>query len=599
MVKIMPLLTNLKICVKYDEEWIMEDSLKSREVNLVPSKKLGEILVSMGLCTSEQLTFAEARAKTKNVRIGELLVSEGLIKDHDLAKALATQNGLEYIDLNSVSVSNESANILPEKMARTYKLLPLESKNGVITLVTHNPISLVKIGNLDERLHATVVIKVATEVQIDSALDKVYVGASSIDRIIKHLSNKHQEQKSERKLKEVTVLTAANNNGKDQFSVESLVNTFIEKAMHDRASDIHLDPTEKKVRVRIRIDGVLHELYSYPIEIHSTVVSRLKVLAQLDISEKRQPQDGSFQHSRNSITIDIRTSTLPTVYGEKVVLRLLDKEKMKSTLSAIGMSAQMEKEILTLLQRPYGIMFITGPTGSGKTTTLYSMLNLIDGVENNIITVEDPVEYKFDVVNQVQVNEKAGLNFSSLLRNILRQDPDVVMVGEVRDQETADLAIRAALTGHMVLTTIHTNDSVSTPTRLIDMKVEPFLLASGLSAVLAQRLVRVLCKHCKQKVQLTKEDVELLGSDQLHEGDWVYGPKGCDHCLKTGYLNRIALFELITVNDPIRRMITEDYSEIEMKKYLMQTGFTTMRQDGVGKILAGITTVDEVLKATI
>lgn len=578
----------------------MEDSAKTRELNLAPSLKLGEILISMGVCTSEQLAFAEARAKNKNMRIGELLLSEGLVSDTALAQALATQSGLEYIDLNTVSVTAEIAKILPEKLARSHKLLPIESKNGTITVVTYNPTAIADLGNLDERMRATVVVKIATEAQIESALNKAYASASNIDRIIKHLSQKHEDQKNEKTKKESKPLvTGAPTSGKEPFSVESLVNTFVEKAMNDRASDVHLDPAEKKVRVRIRIDGVLHELYTYPIEIHSTVVSRLKVLAQLDISEKRQPQDGSFQHTFNSVAIDIRTSTLPTVYGEKVVLRLLDKEKMKSTLAKIGMNPKMEAEIMTLLQRPYGIIFMTGPTGSGKTTTLYSMLNLIDGVENNIITVEDPVEYRFDVINQVQVNEKAGLNFSSLLRNILRQDPDVVMVGEVRDQETADLAIRAALTGHMVLTTIHTNDSVSTPTRLMDMKVEPFLLASGLSAVLAQRLVRVLCNQCKKKVPLTQEEVDLLGSDSLKAGDLVYGPGGCDHCLKTGYLNRIALFELFTITDEVRQFITDQYSEIEMKEYLMKNGFITMRQDGVAKILAGITSVDEVLKATI
>ena len=578
----------------------MDESAKTRDVNLVPSKKLGEILIAMGLCTSEQLVFAEARAINKKMRIGELLLSEGALTSHDLATALAVQHGLEYIDLSTYAINKENSKLLSEKTARAYKLLPLEAKNGVITLVTFDPISLVKLGDLKKRLNADIVIKISTETQIDSALNKMYSGESSVDRIIKHLSKKHEEQKIELKQKDITNLGTLNTTGKDQnFSIESLVNTFIEKAMLDRASDIHLDPTEKKVRVRVRVDGVLHELYSYPIEIHANVVSRLKVLAQLDISEKRQPQDGSFQYIRNTLTTDIRTSTLPTVYGEKVVLRLLNKEKMRSTLAAIGMSPQMEGEVMTLLQRPYGILFMTGPTGSGKTTTLYSMLNLIDGVENNIITVEDPVEYKFDIINQVQVNEKAGLNFSSLLRNILRQDPDVVMVGEVRDQETADLAVRAALTGHLVLTTIHTNDAVSTPTRLIDMKVEPFLLASGLIAVLAQRLVRVLCPHCKQKVEITKEDVELLGSDSLHEGDTAYGPQGCDHCLQTGYLNRIALFELMTVNDQVRQFITENYSEVEMKKYLAKNGFITMRQDGVNKIIAGITSVDEVLKATI
>ena len=578
----------------------MEESVKTREVDLVTNTKLGDILVTMGLCTSEQLAFAEARAINKKMRIGELLLSEGAINDQDLAKALSTQHGLEYIDLSKVKVSSETSKIIPEKMARTYKLLPLESKNGVVTLVTFDPISLVKLGNIIDRINATIVFKIATEAQINTALNKVYVEASSIDRIIKHLSKKHEEQKLEQKSKDITTLGTTSSPGKDHsFSIETLVNTFIEKGMHDRASDIHLDPTEKKVRVRVRVDGVLHELYSYPIEIHNNVVSRLKVLAQLDISEKRQPQDGSFQYVKNAQSTDIRTSTLPTVYGEKVVLRLLNKEKMTSSLASIGMNSDMESEVMNLLQRPYGIIFMTGPTGSGKTTTLYSMLNLIDGVENNIITVEDPVEYKFDVINQVQVNEKAGLNFSSLLRNILRQDPDVVMVGEVRDQETADLAVRAALTGHLVLTTIHTNDSVSTPTRLIDMKVEPFLLASGLIAVLAQRLVRVLCPQCKQKVNLTKEDIDLLGSDSLSETDVVYGPKGCDHCLNTGYLNRIGLFELLTVNDQARHFITDDYSEIEMKAHLMKNGFITMRQDGVNKILAGITSVDEVLKATI
>lgn len=577
----------------------MEEPNDIRSASLGGSRKLGEIFVSMGLCTAEQLAFAEVRAQKKKLRIGELLLSEGAISDIDLAKAISIQSGCEFIDLAKAVLSPETAKILPEKIARTYRLIPLEVKDGTITLVTNDPSHLAKMGSLEERMNAPVVIKVSTETLIESSLNKIYASTTSVDRIVAHLSKKQQEQNLQKKQKDIAVLSSTINAKEQNLSVESLVNSFIDKAVLDRSSDIHLDPTEKKVRVRNRIDGVLHEYYSYPVELHSSVVSRLKVLAQLDISEKRHPQDGSFQQVRNGIAIDVRTSTLPTVYGEKVVLRLLNKEKMKSSLTSIGMSQQMEKEILNLLQRPYGIIFMTGPTGSGKTTTLYSMLNLIDGVENNVITVEDPVEYKFEVINQVQVNEKAGLTFSSLLRNILRQDPDVVMVGEVRDQETADLAVRAALTGHMVLTTIHTNDAVSTPTRLIDMQIEPFLLASGLSAVLAQRLVRVLCPHCKQKTNLTQEDIEMLGANHLKVGETVYGPTGCEHCLKTGYQNRIALFELINVNDDIRRMITEDYSELELKKYLMKNGFITMRQDGVIKILAGITSVDEVLKATI
>jgi type II secretory ATPase GspE/PulE/Tfp pilus assembly ATPase PilB-like protein len=297
--------------------------------------------------------------------------------------------------------------------------------------------------------------------------------------------------------------------------------------------------------------------------------------------------------------VDIRVSTLPTAYGEKLVLRLLDKEKMKGTLSQIGMSPEIESEVQTLLQRPHGIIFITGPTGSGKTTTLYSMLNQINAIEKNIITVEDPIEFKFDVINQVQVNEKAGLSFAGLLRNILRQDPDIVMIGEVRDQETADLAIRAALTGHLVLSTIHTNDAVSTPTRLMDMGIEPFLLASGLSAVLAQRLVRMLCPHCRKKVPLSESDAKILGTKFLIAGTPVFEPVGCEKCLHSGYQNRIALFELMRVDDFVRRAFIERKPESEILEHILNHGFISMRQDGVFKIVAGITSIEEVLKATL
>ena len=272
---------------------------------------------------------------------------------------------------------------------------------------------------------------------------------------------------------------------------------------------------------------------------------------------------------------------------------------MKGNLSQIGMSIEVEEQMKSLLQRPYGMVFITGPTGSGKTTTLYSMLNQLNGIEKNIITVEDPVEYKFDVINQVQVNEKAGLNFAGLLKNILRQDPDVLMIGEVRDQETADIAIRAALTGHLVLSTLHTNDAVSTPNRLVDMGIEPFLISSAMVAVLAQRLVRVLCTHCREKVQITEDDVRMLGTTALAVGTSIYGPVGCDHCLQSGYQHRIAIFELFMIDDNVRRMIIERKSESDIAKYISENGFISMRQDGIYKIAAGITSVEEVLKATL
>jgi type IV pilus assembly protein PilB len=574
----------------------MSTAAKLRDVSFVPNRKFGDVLVDLKLIDEVALNDALIRSIDKKLRLGDLLVSEGLLSLVDLAKTLAAQYELEYADLNTYSFSSQNAQILPEKLARSFGVLPLESKDGVITLATHDPIHVMKQDHLDKRLNATIILKVSTQEQIEAAMKKIYANNVSVDRIVRHLS-----QKQEKKRPATTpTLTVNVGSGKDTTpSVEALVNKFIERAVMDRGSDIHLDAAEEKVRVRARVDGVLNEIYTYPLDLHASVVSRIKVLAHLDIAEKRNPQDGGFHFEQGKHSIDIRTSTLPTVHGEKVVLRLLDKNKMKGTLAKIGMDMELEAKIRTLLIRPHGIIFITGPTGSGKTTTLYSMLNLIDGIEKNIITVEDPVEYKFDIINQVQVNEKAGLTFSGLLRNILRQDPDVVMIGEVRDQETADLSIRAALTGHLVLSTIHTNDSVSTPNRLINMGIEPFLISSGLSAVLAQRLVRVLCPHCKEKITLDEEDIKLLNTKILAPGAEVFGPVGCLECRNSGYQNRVALFELMIVDEHIQRAIINRDSEAEMTAHLRANGFVSMREDGVRKIVAGITSIEEVLKATL
>ena len=571
----------------------------SRSINLpgsgqISGRKLGEILVEMNLLSEQQVNEAVVRGVSKRMRLGDLLVSEGVINPVDLAKALAAQYELDYLDLDGISLNKEAAKLIPEKMARSFLLLPIDSKSGQVTIATYDPILLVRLDNLKKIIKDPIILKVSTKQQIEGALNKVYAYEQSVDKIVKHLARKENERKPAPVLQ--SGLTDAKSNTP---SIESLVNKFIERATLDRASDIHIDPAEETTRVRIRIDGILHELYQYPLELHASVVSRLKVLAQLDISEKRNPQDGRFQYHSKDHMIDIRVSTLPTVRGEKIVMRLLDKEKMQGNLSQIGMTREVEEEIKSLLQRPFGMVFITGPTGSGKTTTLYSMLNQINGVEKNIITVEDPVEYKFDVINQVQVNEKAGLNFAGLLRNILRQDPDVLMIGEVRDQETADIAIRSALTGHLVLSTLHTNDAVSTPNRLIDMGVEPFLISSALVAVLAQRLVRVLCPHCRAKVELTEDDIRMLGTTTLQAGMTVYGPVGCEKCLNSGYLNRVAIFELMVIDDQIRKMIVERKSESDIYKHMSENGFISMRMDGIYKIAAGITSVEEVLKATL
>jgi type IV pilus assembly protein PilB len=573
----------------------MGSSAPAKKLSLVTRRKFGEVLSDMKILTHEEVEAATQRSILKKLRIGDLLVQEGILSPVDIAKALALQYGLEYIDLDEVSIQPDAPKRISEKIARALCVIPISVTEEGSVIAVSDPVQALKLESTKTNLLGRLELKVCSRTQIEAAIGRNYRDDHVVDSIVRQLSKKPTQEKKP--------ASPGSQTGAVQKdlppSIEALVNKFIERAILDRASDIHLDPAEEKVRVRCRIDGVLHELYSYPNDLHQSIVSRVKVLSLLDISEKRHPQDGAFHHPHGPHPIDVRVSTLPTVHGEKIVLRLLDKSMMRSNLATFGMSKEMEKEILRLLQRPYGIILLTGPTGSGKTTSLYSMLNQINGLEKNIITVEDPIEFKFDIINQVQVNEKAGLTFAGLLRNILRQDPDVVMIGEVRDQETADLAVRAALTGHLVLSTIHTNDSVSTPTRLIDMGVEPFLLSSGLTAVLAQRLVRVLCTACRKQVPITEEQVGSLGTGPLRAGDLIFEPVGCDKCLRSGYVNRIALFELMPVDDHIRRAIIDRVPESEIQKYLLQQGFISMRMDGVKKIAAGITSVDEVLKATI
>jgi type IV pilus assembly protein PilB len=573
----------------------MGSSSPAKKLSLVTRRKFGEVLCDLKLLTLEEVEAATQRSLSKKLRIGDLLLQEGILSPVDVAKALALQYGLDYIDLDEISIQPDAPKRIPEKLARSLGVIPVSSTDEISVIAVSDPLQALKLESTKTNLTGRIELKVCSKTQIELAISRNYRDDHVIESIVRQLSKKPELEK-----KPVSAISQANTAQKElPPSIESLVNKFIERAIHDRASDIHLDPAEEKVRVRFRIDGVLHELFTYPNDIHQSIVSRVKVLSHLDISEKRHPQDGAFHHPHGPHPIDVRVSTLPTVFGEKIVLRLLDKSMMRSNLTAFGMSREMESEVLRLLQRPYGIILLTGPTGSGKTTSLYSMLNQINGIEKNIITVEDPIEFKFDIINQVQVNEKAGLTFAGLLRNILRQDPDVVMIGEVRDQETADLAVRAALTGHLVLSTIHTNDSVSTPTRLIDMGVEPFLLSSGLTAVLAQRLVRVLCSACRRQVPVTDEQIKNLGTGPLKTGDLVFESVGCDKCLRSGYVNRIALFELMPVDDFVRKAIIDRLPESEIQKYLLQNGFISMRMDGIKKIAAGITSIDEVLKATI
>lgn len=536
-------------------------------------KSLGEILVEAGLLTQEVLEQYLIKQAGRKERLGETLVKEGVINDVDLAKALGTQFHAPFISLDSYEPVPEAVSVLTEKIIRTHQILPLAFKKGTLILALWDPLEAVKVDSLLKMKGVQYQIVVSTPKAVAHAIEKAFKTQQTIEQIVKEPA--------------------------DSVSIELLIDKVIERAVQDHSSDIHLEPADEVARIRVRVDGVLQLLDTYPLELHGNVISRLKVLARMDIAEKRNPQDGRFPYTADGKTVDIRISTLPTIKGEKAVMRIIDKSALKGSFSVLGIGEETEKSLNRLLSFPHGIFFITGPTGSGKTTTLYAMLNSINEMGKNIITVEDPVEYQFDMINQVQVHEKAGLSFAGLLRNILRQDPDVLMIGEVRDKETADLAFQAALTGHLVLSTLHTNDAVSTATRLVDIGVEPFLISSALLGVLSQRLVRVLCPHCKEETTVKEEESLLLGRQHLPPGAPIYIKKGCEKCYQTGYRGRISLYELLIPDSFIQKAIVEQKQESEILNYATSKGFKTMRQDGIAKILAGITSVEEVIKATL
>ncbi|MCX5713046.1 MAG: GspE/PulE family protein, partial [Candidatus Omnitrophica bacterium] len=381
----------------------------------------------------------------------------------------------------------------------------------------------------------------------------------------------------------------------EEAPVIKLVNLIIMQAVKDKASDIHVEPGEEKVLIRFRIDGILHEIQQIPKHLQSALASRVKVMAKMDISEIRNPQDGRIQLKMESKSLDLRVSTFPTMHGENIVMRILDKSSVILGLKELGFAKNDLAEFDKIVRHPNGIVLVTGPTGSGKTTTLYAALSAINSIEKNIITIEDPVEYEIPLIRQTQVNPRAGLTFANGLRSILRQDPDIIMVGEIRDKETADIAIQASLTGHLVLSTLHTNDAASSLTRLIDMGIEPFLIASSVIGILAQRLVRVICPKCKEKYMPSDEIIKDLGLDQKIE---LFRGKGCMHCRNTGFTGRIGIFELLTVTEEIKNMVTSKRSANEIKKKALEQGMRVLRDDGMEKVKSGITTAEEVLRVT-
>jgi type IV pilus assembly protein PilB len=559
-------------------------------------KPLGAIFINMGIMDANAVDAALRRAAAKRERFGELVVNEGLVTEVELAQALANQRGVDYLALTGFTPDATAVKMLPEKVVRRFLILPIEIRDQRLTLAVYNPIDVEMLDLVGRMLNMPIDIKISPKQQLIDAIDGVFKNRP-MDLNVARAPVPPRPSASvgdSSNLRRVAPAAPA-----EGGSIERLVNKIMERGIAETASDIHIDPAAEDSRVRMRIDGVLHEISRFPQDIHGQVLSRLKVLSGLDIAEKRNAQDGRFAYTAPNVEVDVRISTVPTIRGEKAVMRLLNKRKKSLSLEEVGMDPVLAEKIAILSERPFGVFFVTGPTGSGKTTSLYSMLARMNSVDRNIVTVEDPVEFTFDIINQIQVNERAGITFPTILRSLLRQDPDVMMIGEVRDTETAQIAIQSALTGHLVLSTLHTNGAVSAIPRLLDMKIEPFLLSSSLLAVLAQRLVRKLCTDCKKPNVATEKDSALMGEALLPPGTRIFTPVGCPKCHNSGYKGRVPVFELMEMDETLRTAINVRASETEIMAHLRSVGFRTLREDGARQVWEGNTSVDEVIKATV
>jgi type IV pilus assembly protein PilB len=550
-------------------------------------KLLGEVLVESGLITEAQLGEAMELQKQSKERLGRVLIGMGVGTERDIAQAVARQLGVEFVDLDDVVPDEQALLLLPEHLARRYQLIPLGVENGKLRLGMVDPLDILAIDDVRRQTRQDVEPVVVAHDGFLRVLNQYPALDEGVKAMISEIKTDAAEEMGLESLRKLV----------DEAPVVRLVNVIILQAVRQRGSDIHIEPQETRVRVRYRIDGTLYNVMTPPRHIHAAIISRIKIMAEMDIAERRLPQDGRIQLKVEGRDIDLRVSTIPTVFGEKVVMRILDKGQTVVGVERIGLLADNRQRFEAMLTKPYGIILLTGPTGSGKTTTLYTILNKLNSTERNIITIEDPVEYQLAGINQVQVNPKAGLTFANGLRSFLRQDPDIIMVGEIRDEETARIAIHAALTGHLVLSTLHTNDAPGAVTRLVDMGIEPFLAASSLIGVIAQRLIRVLCEKCKQTYVPPIEVLQRLGASMLAADGQVpiYRPVGCEFCNKIGYKGRSGIFEIMIVDDVIRDLVTKHASITAIKEQAIKGGMWTLAEDGLEKVILGVTSPEEVL----
>ena len=551
--------------------------------------QLGTLLCQQGLLSQADLDAALASQVDSGKPLGRVLIERGHISEIDLVRTLAQQVGLEFIDLSEHTVDASVAGLIPESLARRYQSLPVRwDEHGRLVVAMADPSNVFAVDDIRAITGAEVFTVVATAGQLQDAIDRFHRLDGEVDTMAQEAADELSDGEDLSKVNEVV----------EDAPIVKFVNLLITQAVNDRASDIHVEPGEKDLRIRFRIDGVLHEVMHSPKSIQAGVISRLKVMSEINIAERRIPQDGRMSLMVGGKPIDLRVATLPTVFGEKVVMRILDKGQALLTLDDQGFLPDVLERFEQSYQKPYGTILVTGPTGSGKSTTLYATLNILNEVTRNIITVEDPVEYRLPGINQVQIHPRAGLTFAGALRSILRSDPDVLLVGEIRDRETAVIAVEASLTGHLVLTTLHTNDAASTPLRLVEMGVEPFLVTSALDCVLAQRLARKLCDHCREQYQ--PSEAELVQAtwpmDQLEDWPTLYRAVGCTSCGKTGYRGRFALHEVMLVTEEIERLIIERRSTEDIKKVAEMQGMLPLRTDGLRKVGMGMTSLEEIFR---
>lgn len=553
--------------------------------------RLGDVLVNSGVITAEQLQKGLELQKGSGRKLGETLVDEGITTEENIAKALSSQLGYEMVDLQDVSIDEEILNLVSPIILKKHKMIPFEySRTGmnVLRVAMSDPMNMAAMDDINIITNLQVEPVVATQRDVMLALDRYYGQAevnSALEEYVKEKTSQMAEQED--------IYSDDINNS----PIVQLVKTMIEQAVRQRASDIHIEPMEKQIRVRYRIDGALYEKAAYNISLLPALVARIKIIGGMDISEKRKPQDGRITQVVDRREFDIRVSILPTVYGEKIVMRLTAKNALSREKSQLGLKPHDLQRFDHILKNPHGILLVTGPTGSGKSTTLYTALSELNKEDVNIITVEDPVEANIDGINQVQVNNKADLTFASALRSILRQDPDIIMIGEIRDQETASIAVQASITGHLVVSTLHTNSAASTITRLVDMGIEPYLIADSTVGVIAQRLVRRLCPDCKRVKKADAEDLEML-MRKPEEDLTIYEPCGCAKCDGTGFRGRIGVYEIMEVTPQLKHIISKGGEVEAIKAQALKDGMHTLRMSATGLVLDGTTSVQEMMRVS-